>query len=136
MSDLGTRLDKRLDREEVTLLRDFPTVRLDREAKTLILPRYQLPHGWSHKTTDVLFVIPDNYPAGCPDNVCVRPDLRLAGGQMPDRTLGLESYGGREWLQLSWHVDSGGWTPTGDPSEGSNLGSYLIGALGRFDDPS
>ena len=136
MSDLRTRLDRRLHDEEVVLLQDFPTAQLGRETNTVILPGYQLPNGWSHPTTDVLFVVPDNYPAGCPDNVCVRPDLRLANGQMPDRNLGVQSYVGREWLQLSWHIDSGGWMPTGDPSTGSNLASYLIGALARFDDPS
>lgn len=136
VSGLQTRLAERLDREEPILLRDFPTVRLDRSTNTVTLPAYQLPAGWSHEVTDVLFGFPANYPAGCPDNVCVRADLRLASGEMPGNHMGIHSYAGREWLQLSWHIEPGDWTPTDDPSKGSNLGNYLVGALTRLDDPS
>ena len=136
MSGLQTRLSDRLVREEPVLLRDFPTARLDRRTNTVTLRAYQLPTGWSHGVTDVLFQFPANYPAGSPDNICVRADLRLANGQEPGNHMGIQSYVGRNWLQLSWHIEPGDWTPTADPSHGSNLASYLVGALGRLDDPS
>ena len=136
VSGLRTRLAERLDREEPILLRDFPTARIDRSTNTVILTAYRLPAGWSHETTDVLFEFPTSYPAGCPDNVCVRADLRLANGQKPGNQMGIHSYVGRNWLQLSWHIEPSDWTPTSDPSQGSNLASYLAGALARLDDPS
>ena len=136
MSGLRVRLAERLDEEEPVLLRDFPKAMLDRDTNTVILPTYRLPPGWSHAATDVLFQIPDNYPAGCPDNVCVEADLRLTGGHMPTNDMGVHVYLGREWLQLSWHLEPSDWTPTNDPSTGSNLASYLAGALARLHDPS
>lgn len=131
----GDRLSSRLDNEEPLLLNVFPSVRVDRDARTVLLPDHGLPAGWSHNITDVLFAFPDNYPAGCPDNVCTRPDLRLANGQMPGSNQGIQHYAGRDWLQFSWHIDTE-WQPLASAAQGSNLVTYLIGALTRFDDPS
>ena len=46
----------------------------------------------------------------------------------------VEVHAGREWLQLSWHIDAADWRPSANPREGSNLVTYLIGALSRFED--
>lgn len=110
--------------------------RLDRNTNTVTLQDHPLPAGWSHRMTDVLFPFPPNYPAGCPDNVCVRADLRLANGGMPGNNQGIQTHAGRQWLQLSWHIDAADWRPTGDPRQGSNLVTYLIGALARFQELS
>lgn len=130
------RLQERLDLEEPILVEAFPKATVLRKHGVVLLPDYQLPPGWSHETTDVLFIIPDNYPAGCPDNVCARTDLRLANAQMPANNQGIQTIADRQWLQFSWHVDGGGWSPTAEPSCGSNLATYLLGALTRFDEAS
>ncbi|HYV00841.1 MAG TPA: hypothetical protein VEM93_00640, partial [Actinomycetota bacterium] len=95
---LGDRLRQRLEREEPVLVEAFPTARLDRDSNTVTLLNHRLPPGWSHETTDVLFGFPSNYPAGCPDNVCVRPDLRLASRELPANNQGIQTHAGREWL--------------------------------------
>ena len=136
MSSQADRLSERLDREEPLLLKAFPRAQLDRESNMVILSEHRLPPGWSHDVTDVLFGFPENFPAGCPDNVCARPDLTLANGQMPANHQGIQTHAGRDWLQFSWHIDAADWTPTAEPSEGSNLVTYLIGALARFDEAS
>lgn len=136
MSSPAARLSERLDREEPLLLKAFPRAQLNRESNTVILSRHRLPPGWSHDVTDVLIEFPASYPAGCPDNVCARPDLTLANGQMPANGQGIQAHAGREWLQFSWHIEAGDWAPTEDPSEGSSLVTYLIGALTRFDEAS
>jgi hypothetical protein len=130
------RLRERLDLEEPILTEAFPTAKLLREHNVVLLPEHQLPVGWSHETTDVLFVIPDNYPAGCPDNVCAHPDLRLANGLMPANHQGVQSIANRQWLQFSWHINGGGWSPSAEPERGSNLATYLLGALTRFEELS
>lgn len=130
------RLDARLDQEEALLVEAFPTARLDREAHLVMLPEHPLPAGWSHQLTDIAFIYPSNYPAGCPDNVLARPDLRLATGQAPESNQGVHSYVGREWLQLSWHIDATNWRPAGSVEQGSNLVTYLVGAISRFDEAS
>jgi len=136
MSNPEDRLQERLELEEPTLLEAFPMARIDRMSNTVTLHDYRLPAGWSHEVTDVLFVFPTNYPGGCPDNICARPDLCLANGKPPQNNQGIQTHGGREWLQFSWHLDAEGWTPTADPRRGCNLATYLIGALVRFEEAS
>lgn len=136
MTDPADRLRERLDLEEPILVEAFPLAELDRTTNTATLRDYRLPGGWLHDMTDVLFLIPPNYPAGCPDNVCARPDLRLANGELPANQQGVQVHAGRKWLQLSWHIDASAWAPTADPGRGSNLTTYLLGALARFDEAS
>ena len=130
------RLRERLALEEPILVEAFRTAIISREHNVVLLPAQPLPPGWSHETTDVLFAIPVNYPAGCPDNVCTRPDLRLANGQMPANNQGVQTIAARQWLQFSWHIAAGDWSPSADPAQGGNLVTYLLGALSRFDEPS
>lgn len=126
---------ERLDEEERLLVETFPNAGLDRESRTVVLRNHPLPAGWSHESSDVMFTFPANYPAGKPDNVCARPDLTLASGQLPGNNQGIVTYAGRRWLQMSWHLH-GGWSPTSDPAVGDNLTTYLIGALARFEEGS
>lgn len=129
-------LRQRLELERPILVRAFPRAELLAEDKVVILRDHRLPPGWSHELTDVLFTFPANFPAGCPDSVCARRDLTLANGNSPASTQGIQTHAGREWLQFSWHVDAGDWRPTVDPAVGSNLVTYLVGALGRFEEAS
>lgn len=136
MSTPADRLKGRLELEVSVLIETFPTATIDRAANAVMLPGHPLPPGWSHDHTDVLFLFPDNYPAGCPDNVCARPNLRLANGELPGNNQGVQHHAGADWLQLSWHIESADWQPTADPRSGSNLTTYLIGALARFEEPT
>ena len=135
--DPAQRLAERLDVEEALLTNAFPNAKIDRPNGVVVLADYGLPAGWTSTSTDVMFQIPANYPAGCPDNVCVRPDLRLANGEMPGNQSGVIHCADREWLQLSWHfVEQTDWVPTADASKGSNLVTYLLSAVTRFDEAS
>jgi hypothetical protein len=131
-----TRLQNRLAQEELLLRRAFPNATIDREALVVVLTDHELPPGWSHDHTDVLFPIPANYPAGQPDNVCARPDLTLAGGAAPGNSQGIQTHAGKQWLQFSYHVDPNDWRPHAEPAVGSNLTDYLAGALTRFKEAS
>ena len=134
MGSAQDRLAERLGQEESLLAEAFPTARLDRESLTVLLPDLPLTDGWSHDSSDVLFAIPSNYPAGRPDNICARPDLRLASGAEPANIMGEHEHAGRRWMQFSWHPDE--WRPTADASRGGNLVNYLIGAIARFEEAS
>lgn len=135
MDEDDASLRARLDEEELILAAAFPGAQLDRHNTVVLLPDYRLPAGWSHERTDVLFVYPSNYPRGCPDNVCTRSDLKLASGDPAQNLMGEMEILGRTWLQFSWHIE-GEWRPTATPSQGSNLVTYLLGALHRFDEAS
>jgi len=130
------RLRDRLAQEERLLRQAFPNAVIDIEALAVVLTDHELPPGWSHHHTDVLFQIPANYPAGQPDNICARPDLTLANGAVPGNSQGIHTHAGRQWLQFSYHVDSGDWRPHADATVGSNLADYLAGALTRFQEAS
>jgi hypothetical protein len=130
------RLAERLAQEESLLHHAFPQASVDSEALVVILHDYLLAAGWSHDCTDVLFVIPLNYPAGQPDNVCARPDLTLVGGSTPGNSQGIQQHAGRPWLQFSYHIDPNDWRPDADVAKGSNLADYLAGALSRFQEAS
>jgi hypothetical protein len=129
-------LAERLDIEEPVLREVFPRASIDRTAHAVVLLGHRLPAGWSHEVTDVAFGFPPNYPSGCPDNVCVRTDLNLANGQPAGNNQGIQTLAGRQWLQFSWHIEGADWAPTADPRHGSNLATYLIGALTRFEEPT
>lgn len=129
-------LRQRLVREAPVLRRVFPAAAIDSETRTVTLAEHRLPPGWSQRRTEVLVAIPLNYPAGQPDNICVRPDLTLADGTAPGGSQGIRVHAGRPWLQLSYHVNPADWRPRADPEAGSNLADYLAGALTRFDDAS
>lgn len=129
-------LAERLAQEEPLLRQAFPAATLDAGRLTLTLPGHRLPAGWSRTRTEVLVSIPVNYPAGQPDNVCVRPDLTLTGGAAPGNCQGIQLHAGRPWLQLSYHVHPADWRPRADPAAGSTLADYLAGALTRLDEAS
>jgi hypothetical protein len=131
-----TRLLDRLAQEAALLRQAFPGANIDPEALVVILTDYDLPPGWSHHQTDVLFPIPVNYPAGQPDNICARPDLTLANGAAPANSQGIQTHAGKPWLQFSYHIDPSDWKPNADPAAGSNLADYLTGALTRFQEAS
>lgn len=134
--DVTPTLRGRLEQERPLLLQAHPTALLDVDQLVVVLPNHPLPAGWSHLSTDVLFAIPANYPAGQPDNVCARPDLTLAGGAPPGNNQGQQTHAGQTWLQFSWHIEPGDWRPSADPAAGSTLADYLTGALSRFDEAS
>jgi len=131
-----SRMRERLEAEQALITRVFRTAVIDLDALVVIIKDHPLPEGWSHDVTDVLVVIPTNYPGGRPDNVCARPDLRLADGKTPANTMGEHAYTARNWLQFSWHPEESQWRATNDPAVGSNLLSYLLGAVKRFEEPS
>jgi hypothetical protein len=129
-------LAERLAQEKPLLRQAFPAATIDTGTLTLTLAAHPLPPGWSRQRTEVLVAIPVNYPAGQPDNVCVRPDLTLTSGGAPGNCQGIQTHAGRPWLQLSYHVHPADWRPRADPEAGSTLADYLAGALTRLDEAS
>lgn len=133
---LPERLRARLEQERDILLQAFPAAHLDVEGLFVVLRDHPLPPGWSHESTDVMFVIPPNFPGGQPDNVCARSDLALANGRPAANNQGVQEYAGRTWLQFSYHVEPVDWRPRSNPRNGSTLADYLTGALSRFEEVS
>jgi hypothetical protein len=126
----------RLEQEREILLQTYPNALVKIDGLVVILADHTLGAGWSHQSTDVLFAIPANYPAGQPDNICARQDLTLLDGTSPANNQGIQVHDGRPWLQFSFHLEPGDWRPRAEPPAGSTLVDYLTGALTRFDEAS
>ena len=99
------------------------------------IPHWPLPAGWSSQHTTVFVMIPPGYPVTPPDNFYVNPDLRLENGAMPGSTS-LVNQAGRQWLQFSYHVESGEWKPHADFQRGHNLLTFLQGVARRLGESS
>lgn len=77
------------------------------------VPRVRLPGGWSQQETSVSFLIPVGYPMARPDCFWADPNLRLAGGAMP-QNVGVSPVPGtaEPRLWFSWHLQA--WNPVTD----------------------
>lgn len=73
--------------------------------------------GWIRAATDVLFLAPPGYPAARPDCFWVSPQLRRAGGAMPQNCndgtiIPGDTVSGRALTWFSWHLQT--WDPNKD----------------------
>lgn len=73
--------------------------------------------GWTRTTTDVLFLAPPGYPGARPDCFWVTPQLRRAGGAMPQNcndgtAIPADPAPGRPMTWFSWHLQT--WDPNKD----------------------
>jgi hypothetical protein len=93
------------------------------------LPLYRFPEGWSLNavpvtTAPIVFKIPSGYHTQEPYGFLVPAGINFHG-TAPANGSGVSGvpFDG-SWFQLSWAPD-GTWTPTNDPSRGSNLQSWV-----------
>ena len=77
------------------------------------IPAFPLPDGWNARSTTVYFIVPVGYPVAKPDTFWTSPDLRLAGGGMPNGTNQQNPPGiPPDLLWFSWHPSV--WNPNRD----------------------
>ncbi len=91
----------------------------------VVIAAWELPPGWSKKTTRLLLKLPPSFPSGKPDMFWVQPDVVLGAGRTPQNADVIETIGGEQWRRFSWHPSS--WTPCADP-----LWAYLEFVMGRL----
>ena len=106
----------------------------------VIIYDFPLPPGYNYRTTDVMILLPPNYPQTPPDWFYVDHNLRLANGERPphvfyddtsyDPNRGI--YGEAPPPMVGWtacclHIRE--WRPKANPAEGHSLLSVceLIG---------
>lgn len=92
---------------------DAATVAMPDGTVLLNLPEVRLPSGWSHSSTQVMFIVPVGYPLARPDCFFADAWLRLANGGMPNNT-GMQPLptNGIPHLWFSWHLSA--WNPATD----------------------
>lgn len=101
-------------------------------ADWVIIKRWLLPGGWNKPEIAVLVRIPPGYPITPPDNFYADDDLRLADGRVPGNASPNCTFGDRQWLQFSYHVEAADWRPQADLLQGHNLLTFLLGAAKRL----
>lgn len=98
------------------LVGDQPNAKLDRlpdGSHVISISDFQLPEGWSKKTIELKFVAPVGFPFAPPDCFWTDPDLRLAGGGVPQSTgANPLPHSTSPHLWFSWHVST--WNPNVD----------------------
>lgn len=124
-------------REELKLVEaKYGELEVDPNAEWFIIKRWPLGPGWSMAETSVLVLFPPGYAVTPPDNFYTRNDFRLASGAQPGNTSPNATQAGRTWLQFSWHVEAGDWTPHAEVLEGHNMLTFLAGVGRRLSEAS
>ena len=120
-------------KEELKLVEaKYGELEVDPNVDWFIIKRWQLGSGWSVGETSVLVLFPPGYAVTPPDNFYTRNDLRLASGAQPGNTSPNATQVGRSWLQFSWHVEAGDWTPHAEVLKGHNMLTFLEGVGWRL----
>ncbi len=121
----------------------------DESGSWVIVKDFPLPEGYNYETTDILILLPSNYPQTPPDWFYVDDNLRLANGQRPShvfyqntehdpnaRRAASEPPQMKGWTGCCLHIRS--WQPAANPVEGHSLLSVcelIRGALERWRKP-
>ncbi|GBC89933.1 hypothetical protein HRbin14_00665 [bacterium HR14] len=103
----------------------------DESGAWVIIREFPLPEGYNYETTDVLILLPPNYPQTPPDWFYVDTNLRLANGKKPAHIFYDDThdpneaiYGDQPPEMLGWtacclHIRE--WKPAANPIEGHCL---------------
>lgn len=110
--------DNRIQSHFSELLSHYPQAKLVPlgDITMVTVPDFPLPAGWSLEKTDVMFLVPSEYPVAAPDMFYVSPRLALPDGGIPANATEIEQHGGKSWQRFSWH-----YTTPWKPSRGSLL---------------
>lgn len=128
-------MKQRLERELAFVRQRYGEVEIGPSLDWFLIKRWPLDSAWAKGETQILVLLPGGYPTTPPDNFYADPDLRLADGSAPGNTSPV-SILGAQWLQFSFHVESGDWQPHADPERGHNLLTFLQGVARRLTEGS
>lgn len=122
-------------KEEFELVEaEYGEIEVGPQLEWLVVKDWPLPAGWNKRKTAVLILIPPGYPVTPPDNFYTDNDLRLTGGKPPGNTSANQNHLNKQWLQFSYHVESGDWHAHTDLLQGHNLLTFLNGVGKRLEE--
>ena len=125
----------RIEGELQLIRRYYPNLSYVPEGQWILLPEYRLPADmpWSHKTIEVAFTIPANYPAAPPYGIYIKEGLTVGGAALQNYNCPSSQqppFTGK-WGVLSWSPEDP-WKPTADLVGGSNLLNFIHTFQDRF----
>ena len=88
--------------DENFLIKNFPRKWKIVGDNYLIISNYPLPQGYVQDTTDLMILIPPNYPADTLDMFYLDPHIERKDG-LPLGALATESHCDRDWQRWSRH---------------------------------
>lgn len=121
----------RVDAELGLLRAQWPTLSYEQAGQWVLLPDYPLPEGWSQRSVNVAFQIP-NGPAGSPPYAfCVDAQLTFQGATPANHTpSGPPVPFPGSWGLFSWAPEAWPWAE--DPAQGANMRSFARSFADRF----
>ena len=122
--------EERIGREIALIRQRYEGVA--RSGEWVRVEAYPLPDGWSGRSTDVAFRIPDDYPGAPPYGIYVPSGITFRG-QSPngftDPASQQPPFGG-SWAVFSWQASQ--WRAAADVHSGTNLLNCVEGFAVRF----
>lgn len=124
------RRDQRILQEIALLATRFDAINYDDEDFTWVhLPCFELPAGWSKRTTELLILLPPAYPQVPPNGFFIDQRLRTRRGGAVDHYYEDQGpqnpLGSKGWAWYCIHADRGNWSPTASVLHGDNLLKYV-----------
>jgi hypothetical protein len=107
--------------QELNELRAQHQIEVTEEADLInvVFAGFALGEGWTLTHSDLLLRIPRSYADAGPDMFWMNPEVKLAGGQLPQAGEPVERLINRDWRRFSWHrPPSSPWNPNVDNLHG------------------
>ena len=92
----------REDKEFLNSLGKEWSTEADSKTRMVVIRDFDMPEGYDHKTSDLMLVIPANYPVAGLDMFYLAPGIQRKDGR-PINALASETHGGRQWQRWSRH---------------------------------
>ena len=70
--------------------------------RMVVVRDFDIPEGYDHRTSDLMIVVPPNYPVAGLDMFYLAPGVQRKDGR-PINALAVETHGGRQWQRWSRH---------------------------------
>jgi hypothetical protein len=104
LGTVGGPLDELLAQQIKDLQDEYPEASLHEEAgnRHVHIPGIQLPAGWNKERTDVLLVIPPQYPSIALPGFEADADLRRSNGAQPGGS-GFQQFDGKQYMHFCWN---------------------------------
>ncbi len=125
-------MDARIKRELALVMQAYGEIDVAPDMRWFVIREWALAAGWNMQHTRLLVLIPTGYPITAPDNFFTDLGLMVGAGTQPGNTSLAQPIPGPQWLQFSYHIETGEW----QPESGHDLLTFLAAVRRRLQEVS